>query len=94
MWRDKVYLQYSKDTQSPVPKITFVLNDSLCDIINRQIISGKILHEDRWRDCVASIDGSVLAGPLGAMYVRDYFDEESKTVAKVKIKFNSSLSHI
>ena len=45
--------------------------------------SGKESHHERWRVCISDTD-SVLGFSLGAMFIQDNFDGESKPEAQVK----------
>ena len=57
------------------------------------IVKGKHWFEDRWRSCVREVDTSALSEPLGAMFIQDHFDQESRTLAEVGNELKSTFDY-
>ena len=79
----------------------FISSYTLLYITNRQynftpqnpIVKGNHLFEDRWRSCVREVDTSALSEPLGAMFIQDHFDQESRTLAEVGNELKSTFDY-
>ncbi|GLV37814.1 Neprilysin 2 [Carabus blaptoides fortunei] len=62
------------------------------------VLNGKTERESRWKECIDITSGS-LAISTGALYVRKYFDEESKKkalemVQDIRAEFKEILEHL
>lgn len=79
---------------------SYFLTDSLRNrqLVYSMVVSGKQEQEPRWKECIDITSGS-LPISVGALYVRKFFKEESKSAAVemvngIRVQFEQILSNV